>query len=354
MNQTHAAARSAIGLAAGSIAALTLLTRPLLPELPLSHPEHLEGFLRLNGAVVTAAAMLRVLAIAGAAYVLVVAVLALFVAVGRPGPRILRIVRSLTLPMLRFALPGTLGVCLLAAPVTAASPVASTRRSTNIGVAASIWVPAASDPAGDHADDLVLLSGAPTTSTTVIPTGTSSPSTIPDPTESADPAHPSSETATFRVDESPSSTIESRPTTTRPDEVSTTAAPTTRRATIPTERTRRDGRGTSSSSTSSSPTTRPSRRRRVAPPAVAVTPPRPAKGSSSPNGAASVATTWTVRPGDHLWRIAQDTLAARLGRTPTDAEVVPYWRRVIDENRARLVDPDNPDLILPGQVVALP
>jgi nucleoid-associated protein YgaU len=31
-----------------------------------------------------------------------------------------------------------------------------------------------------------------------------------------------------------------------------------------------------------------------------------------------------------------------------------YWRRLIDANRDRLVDPGNPDLLLPGQELVLP
>lgn len=61
-----------------------------------------------------------------------------------------------------------------------------------------------------------------------------------------------------------------------------------------------------------------------------------------------------VEPGDHLWGIAEAALALRIGREPTDEEVVPYWRTLIDANTDRLVDPANPDLILPGQVIELP
>ncbi len=61
-----------------------------------------------------------------------------------------------------------------------------------------------------------------------------------------------------------------------------------------------------------------------------------------------------VVSGDHLWSIAEQALASHLGRSPSDAEVVPYWRRVIAGNRDRLADPDNPDLIFPGQRIALP
>ena len=39
---------------------------------------------------------------------------------------------------------------------------------------------------------------------------------------------------------------------------------------------------------------------------------------------------------------------------PTDAEIDPYWRRLIEHNRDRLIDPANPDLIHPGQVFETP
>lgn len=66
------------------------------------------------------------------------------------------------------------------------------------------------------------------------------------------------------------------------------------------------------------------------------------------------ATTWTVRPGDHLWSIAESTLRARGARKMDERRVRSYWRKLIAVNRSRLADPDNPDLILPGQVFRLP
>lgn len=63
---------------------------------------------------------------------------------------------------------------------------------------------------------------------------------------------------------------------------------------------------------------------------------------------------WVVEPGDHLWHIAEATLTDAWGRAPTDGELVPYWQAVIDANRDTLPDPDNPDLIHPGQRVTLP
>lgn len=63
--------------------------------------------------------------------------------------------------------------------------------------------------------------------------------------------------------------------------------------------------------------------------------------------------TWVVRPGDSFWSIAEELLADALGRPPSDREVDPHWRRLIEANRDRLATGD-PDLLFPGQVLALP
>jgi len=61
-----------------------------------------------------------------------------------------------------------------------------------------------------------------------------------------------------------------------------------------------------------------------------------------------------VVAGDSFWSIAVAHLTDVGGVAPTDAEVVPYWQRLVDDNRDRLADPQNPDLLFPGQVVVLP
>jgi len=63
---------------------------------------------------------------------------------------------------------------------------------------------------------------------------------------------------------------------------------------------------------------------------------------------------WTVQPGECFWTIADDVLERAWGRPPTDAEIVPYWQRLIAANRAGLADPKNADLIFPGQVLTVP
>lgn len=61
-----------------------------------------------------------------------------------------------------------------------------------------------------------------------------------------------------------------------------------------------------------------------------------------------------VAPGDSFWRLAEVAVAHAQGAAPDEDDVARYWRRLVEANRERLVDPGNADLLLPGQVVALP
>lgn len=64
--------------------------------------------------------------------------------------------------------------------------------------------------------------------------------------------------------------------------------------------------------------------------------------------------TWEVDCGDHLWLIAQEVLAEPTGVVPSDEVVTEYWLTLIAANRDRLVAPQNPDLLIPGQVLTIP
>ena len=66
------------------------------------------------------------------------------------------------------------------------------------------------------------------------------------------------------------------------------------------------------------------------------------------------ATEVVVETGDNLWDMSEDRLADDLDREPSDPETEPYWRDVMAANHDRLVDPANPSLIYPGQVLVLP
>lgn len=90
--------------------------------------------------------------------------------------------------------------------------------------------------------------------------------------------------------------------------------------------------------------------RRIEPPPGPTTDPVLEPPSSAP---APIGREVTAAAGDHLWAIAERAVADRLGRAPTDDEVAPYWRAVVDANRDRLVTGDA-DLIFPGQTFVLP
>jgi LysM domain len=84
-----------------------------------------------------------------------------------------------------------------------------------------------------------------------------------------------------------------------------------------------------------------------APPAPAI--PDPAR--------TAVPSSWTVEAGDSFWSIAAETVAetaAPSGDPPNDGRIIGYWRRLLDANRGRLLDPGNPDLLVPGQEIVLP
>lgn len=61
-----------------------------------------------------------------------------------------------------------------------------------------------------------------------------------------------------------------------------------------------------------------------------------------------------LAPGDHLWAVAEEKVADLLQRPGTDDEISTYWLRLVQLNRAELADPDNPDLVFPGQAIRLP
>ena len=65
-------------------------------------------------------------------------------------------------------------------------------------------------------------------------------------------------------------------------------------------------------------------------------------------------TVHVVEKGDNLWTISATELTeAHNGRKPTNAQIVPYWRDVIDTNEPNLRSGD-PDLIYPNETVTLP
>ena len=74
-------------------------------------------------------------------------------------------------------------------------------------------------------------------------------------------------------------------------------------------------------------------------------PPTARPGPAPPSAAGD---TWVVEAGDSFWSIAEDVVGSGDERA-----VERYWRALIGANRSRLADPENPDLLIPGQVLVL-
>lgn len=65
--------------------------------------------------------------------------------------------------------------------------------------------------------------------------------------------------------------------------------------------------------------------------------------------------TWQVEAGDSFWSIAEAVLADGTSPRPVpDDEIGRYWARLVAANHDRLAAPDHPDLLIPGQILALP
>lgn len=97
---------------------------------------------------------------------------------------------------------------------------------------------------------------------------------------------------------------------------------------------------------------------RATTPVRAVTPVRATAPSrtraEAPATAAAEAVTWTVRPGEDFWSIAEAVVTKRSSGPVNDGAVASYWSRLIAANRGRLPQPGDPDLLFPGQTLVLP
>ena len=101
----------------------------------------------------------------------------------------------------------------------------------------------------------------------------------------------------------------------------------------------------------------PTLRRLTVPPPVPVPVPIPPVPVLAPVPAAPpppTATTWTVRPGHHVWLIASSALQSVRHRQPTTSRSLSSSALVIEENRHSLPDPSNPDLLFVGMHIVVP
>ena len=85
----------------------------------------------------------------------------------------------------------------------------------------------------------------------------------------------------------------------------------------------------------------------------------PADLDRAPSGTTAIAdgdqsATWDVAEGDHFWSIAEATLTESWERTPSNDEIVPFWKQLVEANTDRLLPPEDPDLIYPEQEFVVP
>jgi len=296
-----------LGLAIAIAGLHALGTGPLAAP-PVGSLDALDGWLRDRGAVTAAFALLRLVALGLAYHLLACSLLAgLARAVRRPD--LARLALRLTLPPLRGAVRRTVSLGLsaglvLATPLPSAArePAPPTTTTTDAD-ADGTAVLRLDDPDGTA---VLRLEPAPPTTTGAAGTPTA-PGSHPS-TSSSRPAEPADRPATSQP--GATSTAPSAPDRERPDasEIG---------------------------------------------PAVAATPLRPATPADPApptEPAAAGARDHVVEPGDHLWSLAEQRLTEALARPVTDAEVAPYWRRVVAAN-PQLTDPD---LVFPGDAVHLP
>lgn len=179
---------------------------------------------------------------------------------------------------------------------------------------------------GDDGDE-IAAGGPPSTADAAVG-GASTTATTGDPGSVASGDPGAATTAAPTTTDAPTSTA--APTTT--EAPTTTQAPTTTAPVAPT-------------TTAPPPTT--------GPPSTAPSTPPAAPAADRPDQTAP-APDVTVQPGDSFWRIAEQQVTQQLGHPPSTAEITTYWAQLVDLNASRLVQPGNPDLVLPGQVLLLP
>lgn len=79
-----------------------------------------------------------------------------------------------------------------------------------------------------------------------------------------------------------------------------------------------------------------------------------AAGAALANAPDQTVRELTVVTGDSFWSIAEREVSAQLGRPATDAEITGWWADLLAANADRLVEPGNPNLLLPGQLIVTP
>lgn len=389
-----------------AVVSALILHRIDLPILPALHPSDALEFINEFGALQVSLGLIRLAALVAAWYVVAITSLALIASLRSGRNAFTPVIEALTIPPLKTLVSGLFGVGIIIMPLTAtmAAPSSSVshgatasysgRRQPLLPTGAISTQSTTTLPGLAH-DAMVLLPTQSDSSLTTIPDDDDIATfSVNEPDERRRPVAPASAEQADANDAAPPTRESSAPL----DEI-----PRSERSVPPTDRAIPDGKPIAQTDAAAKADTRTRHTTRAQPrtafntkdshstsersrragatagrrdrsipqakPAVAVAASQTAisgrldthastgasAGSPQASPRAAVnADAWVVQPGDHLWHIAVSTLATTLGHAPSEAETVSYWTQLIETNRSRLVDPNNPDLILPEQIFELP
>lgn len=285
-------------------------------RVPLASIDDLGSWVAAASPPEMAIAVLRLLAVAACAYLLGVTALGVVARTLR-APALAASVARRSPALVRRMVTGGSGAGLALGTLVAALPASGLAgRASPAAVTATAAVPGPADgdhPAGEPTATMARIDGpvAASASMTRLVPHADRPSTVP-----AVPV----------------------PTTSRPGEPPTRAAPGDPAA---------PGRAAPRGDLPATPAP-PAAPPRTATPPLRAEPPPPA-----PRLPALDTRRWRVAPGDSLWSIAEEVVRTDRPDAP-ERSVARYWQQVVAANRARLVDPGNPDLLVPGQTLDLP
>jgi hypothetical protein len=329
-----------ISFLAGSSAGLVGVGGPL-PRPPLLHPASLGSWLRrlaepgLSPTVQVGFGMLRLAALALCCYLIAVT-LASLVSHLLGWPRAARLADRAVPSFLQAVVRGGLGIALSGAGLPTAAGLTG-------AVPVSAISPAQHALPGHGADDPGPAVGSARRAGQPAPPGGGPPAGSGPVLEWVGPAsrslgsRPSAPPATTAGPPATLTPTTVPPTTVLPTTTPTWTGPTSARPEVPAT--------AAPSTTAAGPA--------AGPPGSAAAM-QPSSPQAAPALSRSTPSTWTVRPGDSFWSIADVVLQQAWGRPPTDAEIGPYWLELITANRARLLHPGIPDLIYTGQVFTVP
>jgi hypothetical protein len=290
-----------VGLLLALVVAMLAAGRGNLSAPAWSAPSGWSEWASTRGAPAAALAVVRLVVLAIAAWLLVVTAVSFVLAATRRG-REVDVSELLGLPIVRRVVHGALGLGLAGATLAGAAGLGGSGAGLGGSGARTVEVASVAGSSPPVLERLGPAAGAVVATTTMVPATRTTAEVTP---------------------------------------VSTTSIPVTLTTAEVTTATTVGHLAATTTSTSAAKTTPDVTGAPSVPPAVAVPP-------------AVTVRTWVVRPGEHLWSIARQLLDTGTGPSPADAEVAPYWRQLTEANRDRLADPANPDLLFPGDQLVVP